>query len=416
VPVTSWADLDKLAIARPRPDGRVTLVAGDDRGPDAIASTRPLSTLIAVSRVVRGRRVIEERHGGRGVIVYTCRHAPEYLVDAVTAAGGIVFDGARELTSPRPLALTVQLDAAFLDLASAVRRRLDARGFDAALDALEHEVRQRAPTAEDPEAWWTSILELAAVAGELVRADRPGRWIEAPTMRLPLALDLGRGNHMFPAQLAQTIVEGGGGSLRALVGLSRQATEPTPSGRAMVVLCARTAVPIDRLSWAPLVPAEADDPELPVVVHVEDRGEAITWPMDRGPPSAELHARAIANLAETAFEITPLELPFATIAVVTGDFYAAESVLVPARMDEVRRSLGGPTTMLIGTPARGHLVAIDASRATIDDDVMRAFVGAVAREHARAPERDRISCGVVVYTDRPLGRVNTGIADVDPDA
>ena len=136
------------------------LVVRDDRSPERVRETRHLSVVIAISRVARARHVLAERFGGRGTVVYhTGANPPESIVDAVTAAGGLVFDGAREHTARSPLATTAQLDAAFCDLASAVRRRVGAKSFRAALEVLESDLRRKLPDRANPEAWWTSIID-----------------------------------------------------------------------------------------------------------------------------------------------------------------------------------------------------------------------------------------------------------------
>src|SRR5262249_13386209 len=111
--------------------------------------------------------------------------------------------------------------------------------------------------------------------------------------------------------------------------------------------------------------------------------------------------------------------------VVTGGFYAAETLLVPAAMARISAELGGPKVMFVGVPARGRLIAIDGERATIDDAFRNAFLIIVERDYLEATERDRISSEVIVYLDKPLGRLQSNLMDarrllrtvgVDPDA
>jgi hypothetical protein len=439
--VIAWADLDKLAVAKPRPDGRATLIARDDRSTDAITEARHLSTVIAIARVVRGRFAIDARHDGRGLVIYSVREAPPaFLVDAVSAAGGIVFDGSREHANKSPLATTVQLDAAFSDLASAVRRRLKVSSIGDALDVLEHHVRRRAIAKDDVVATWTAIAELAALAGELIRAHHPARWIEAGNERFPLGLDLGKGEIAFPGKLAQVIVDGGAGSLRSLVKIA-VGPEPVvrPTARAsapadpvstayshpMPLLCDRRTVPIDRLTHELLVGDEVDTPDVPVIVYVEDRDDAIAWPQDLGAPTDALRRTALANLAKRELELTSMDVLIGKVVVVTGGFYAAEAILDPATMARVRAELGGTERMLVGIPARGHLIAIDATLASADPELQAAFLMMVEGEYLRALERDRISSEVFVYDQEPVGRVQSNLMDtrralrrvgVDPDA
>jgi hypothetical protein len=399
----SWADLDRLAVAKPRADGAVTLVARDERSHARILEARPLSIIVAIARVTRGRRAIAERYGGRGAVVYaTAGVALDFVVDAVSAAGGVVFDGVRESAARSPMATTVQLDAAFCDLASAVRRRVGARTFTDAIDLCERELHRALPDRADPAAWWTAILELVALVGEAVRERQAARWITVPAQRLPFALDLGADEQLLPGALAQTIVEGGAGSMRALLdAIAQQRT----AGTMMPLLCDRRSIPLAQLIWEQLVAEAADTDELPVVVYVEDLGETIRWPSPPAPPAHR--ALALANLAAEAVELTPLAIPGGNkLVLVTGGFYAAESLLVPATMAAVRAELGGPALMFIGVPARGHLMAIDGWRATIDDDLRRAFLALVEQRYLEATERDRISSHVISYEGRPLGLVS----------
>lgn len=407
----SWADFDKLAVSKPRPDGGATLVVRDDRTLDRIIETKHLSIVIAIGRVARGRHVLAERYGDRGAVVYMVRsRPPPFLVEAVTAARGVVFDGTREHTAHAPLAATVQLDAAFTDLASHVRRRLGAKSFRVALEVLEYELQRKLPERTNSEAWWSAIVELSALAGECVREKRGARWVEAPADRLPLALDLGKGELLFPGKLAQSIVEGGDASMTALLEATRvpEPAAAAPAVVAMPVLADRRTLPIDKLTWEPLLTDEVDTDDLPVVVYAEDHGGTIHWPYGPTEPTSEQRTLALANLAGEPIDIACIDIPDGNkLVVVTGGYYAAESVLVPATMERVRAELGNPTLLLVGVPARGHLVAIDGERATIDDDLRANFLIVVEKRYLEAPERDRISSVVIVYTDRPLGRVQS---------
>ena len=215
---------------------------------------------------------------------------------------------------------------------------------------------------------------------------------------------------MFPGKLAQAIVEGGAGSMRTLL----EAAEPpqiTPiraGATAMPLLCDRRTVPIEKLTWERLLSEEVDTDDVPVIAYVEDHGGTIRWPFGPSTPTSELRARALANLAKEPVEILPADIPGgAKLVIVTGGFYAAESLLVPATMAKVRAELGGPKLMLVAVPVRGHLVAIDGERATLDDELMNAFRLVVEKRYLEATERDRISSEVIIYFDKPIGRVTS---------
>src|SRR5262249_7400178 len=152
--------------------------------------------------------------------------------------------------------------------------------------------RRKRPDRADVDAWWSAIVELAAVTGECVREKRAARWTEAPTQRFPLALDLGKGELMFPGKLAQAIVEGGAGSMRALF-----EAHAWPVAAPMLLLCDRRTVPIDKLTWERLIAEELDTDDMPVIVYVEDHGGTIHWPFGPSAPTPERRTRALANLA-----------------------------------------------------------------------------------------------------------------------
>jgi hypothetical protein len=391
---SAWADLDRLAVARPGADGAARLVVRDDRPARDVIEVVPVSTVIAIARVIRARRVLAERHAGIGTVIYAAADPPAFLVDAVTAAGGVVFDGARERIAAAPRVLTMQLDAAFLDLATAVRRRVRARTFTDAIELREHELRLRPVDAADAGARWIAIAELAALAGEVVRERRAARWIDDGAHRFPLALDLGKGARLAPGGKAQEIVEGGAGSMRDVIE-EREPPRGAPRGsadatRLMPLLCDRAMLPPE-IAWTPLLPPDADDPEAPVVVWVEDAADVVKWPLGAPLPDAGRRARALANLAAQPFEISPLVVPFGSYAVVTGGYFAAESVLDRATMQRVASELGGATALVVATPARGQLIAMDAARAELDDEALGAFRKVVEAQHRQAPEQDRIS-------------------------
>jgi hypothetical protein len=400
----SWADLEKLAMAKPRADGTQTLVIRDDRPRDRIVDAKHLSTLVAIARVIGGRYALAEKLGGRGSVVYmTAGSPPEFLVEAVTAAGGSVFDGVRTHTASSPLATTVQLDAAFFDLASVVRRRLDARSFSAALEVLEFTIRRAPPARTNVEAWWTAILELVALTGEVVREKRAAKWIEVPSQRLPFGLDLGKGEVIHPGKLAHTILEGGAGSMSMLLEI---ATPSTTGTTPMALLSHRRSVPIEKLTWEPLISADLDTEHVPVIVYVEDRGGVIEWPFGSTTPTPERRATALANLAKERFTIEahPISEEHRLVTV-SGELYGAESLLVPATMNAVRAELGNPSVLFVAVPARGWLLAIDGERAQLDEDLKASFLVVVEKEYLHATERDRISSTVILYTDRPAGLV-----------
>jgi hypothetical protein len=370
---------------------------------------------------------LAEHRGGQGRVVYLTSVAPPaFLVEAVCAAGAIVFDGKREHVVSRPPDVTVLLDAAFCDLASAVRRRLKVRTFSGSLDVLEHDLRRKRPVRDDAAAWFTTMFELIATVGEMVREERAGRWIIELGHRVPLALDLGKGTKLVPSSLTESIVSGGAGSLRQLLALSTAPpTAAVAKDRLIPLLHDRRTLPTPDVVWESLVPDETDMPDLPVIAYVEDADDTYRWPRSE-PITPALRDRALANLGHRRFDVEVADIPETgiTLAFVTGDFYAAEAILHRPTMKQIEAKLGSEL-LLVGVPARGHLVAVDSARVMGHEEMLRAFLLLVEKHYLENVERARISSEVLVYHHKPIGRVQSNLMDsrralrrigVDPDA
>jgi hypothetical protein len=184
----------------------------DERNAAAMARLPSLSTLVAIARILNGRRALEARYGGKGEIRYAViAQPPTFLTDAIVRAGAAVVDagGDRVILPASPASLSAIVDSAFAELAHHVRTSVGAHDMITALRATE-KIRRAAPLDREakPALYWTAVFELAALAGELSRA-KGGRWIETAEMPVPFALKFPGGELAMPAKLAQKIVEGG---------------------------------------------------------------------------------------------------------------------------------------------------------------------------------------------------------------
>lgn len=407
----SWADLDKVSVKQ-RADGSALLVVPDGRTLAQIGEARLVSILVAMCRVARAREALDKKFAGRGVVtVVTTGEPPGFFVEAVSSAGGVVFDGKREHAMPRPMTATMLLDSTLCDLATAVRRRVNVRTFKDALEVREHELRRRPVAMADPVAWWTTVFELIALAGELYRAEEPGKWELVGSARPPLGLAQPKKPMIFPGEEAQAIAAGGSASLRTSVELAKPRAPSVTletSLRAMPLLVHRSTVELDALTWEPLVPEDADHEELPVIVYVEDQSGELHWPTHQGPPTKALRARAIANLARTELAIEAIEVTGTRVAVVVHEGFGSEAVLHRPTMQAVETLLA-TDSLVIGFPERGQLLATSASD---DPDELLAFLQLVDNRFHAAPERARISSEAVLYAEgRPIGRVRSNAMD-----
>ncbi|MBA3393414.1 MAG: hypothetical protein H0T89_12255 [Deltaproteobacteria bacterium] len=206
-----WARVHKVDRVRPKPDGGAIVLVEDERNAAAMARVPGLSTVIAVARVLNARRVLEAKFGGKGEIRYaTAASLPAFLQDAVTRAGANVSDasGERIVIPSSPAAISSVIDNGFVELAHHVRKNVGAPTVVAALAIVEAERRKATIDREaQPAAYWTAVLELAALAGELSRS-RGGRWVETADMPVPFAIRFATGELAMPAKLAQRIVDG----------------------------------------------------------------------------------------------------------------------------------------------------------------------------------------------------------------
>jgi hypothetical protein len=420
----SWADLDKVSVKQ-RADGSALLVVHDGRTFAQISEARLVSILVAMCRVARAREALEQKFANKGAVtVVTSGEPPGFFVEAVSSAGGVVFDGKREHAFPKPMSATMLLDSTLCDLATAVRRRVNVRTFRDALEVREHELRRKPVAKTELVAYWSTVFELVALAGELYRAEEPGKWELVGSARPPLGLKQPKKPMVFPAEQAQAIAAGGTASLRTAVDLAKPRAPNAPletSLRAMPLLVHRRSVEVDALTWEPLVPADADHHELPVIAYVEDQPAELFWPKNQGAPTRALRSRAIDNLGRTDFAIESIDVGDTRVALVVHENFGCEAVLHRPTMKQIEQLLGGDT-LVVGFPERGQMLATTIA----DDDDLLPFLHLVDNRFHAAPEHARISSEVVVYTDgKVLERLHSLAMDtrramrrmgIDPDA
>jgi hypothetical protein len=210
--ITVWARVHKIDRVRPQPSGGAIVLVEDERSAALIGQNPPLSTLVAIARILNAHRALEMKFGGKGEVRYaTNAKLPTFMFDAIRRAGAAVTDRSGDPVEvpAEPASVASIIDLAFAELASNVRLTVAASDMTAALRKVED--RRRKTTLDkdaDPAAYWTAVLELAALAGELSRP-RGGRWIDTREMPIPFALKFPEGALATPTKLAQQIVEGG---------------------------------------------------------------------------------------------------------------------------------------------------------------------------------------------------------------
>ncbi|MGE3765963.1 MAG: hypothetical protein AB7L94_27155, partial [Kofleriaceae bacterium] len=222
------------------------------------------------------------------------------------------------------------------------------------------------------------VLELASLAGELLRAKHPdaGRWVHTDRAIVPFGFQVSTGDAagssatvIFPTNRAQRFVEDGGDeSLFKLLLAAEEALASPPdaaNGRLMPSLRARNTVETDEAIWRPLLTDHRANTELPIVVCGID-GENTFGMMRKealGPSPDDAMARALENLADEPVDIEELHAEGMVILAVSGGFYAAEKLLDEAFMRSLHDELGA-YMLAAATPARGLLLVTDAGEST----------------------------------------------------
>lgn len=207
-----WARVHKIDRVKPLAKGGAIVFVEDERNAGHMSRVPSLTVLIAIARVLNAKRLLEAKYNGIGEVRYaTNANPPSFLSEAIARSGAILCDRDGEtIKAPAaPASVASTIDMAFAEFAYYTRGNVAATDIIGALRVLE-ERRRKTPLKKDDNAvvYWTSVFELAALAGELSRG-RGGRWIDTKELPVPYAIKFTEGGVATPTKLAQQIVEGG---------------------------------------------------------------------------------------------------------------------------------------------------------------------------------------------------------------
>ena len=262
----------------------------------------------------------------------------------------------------------------------------------------------RTTDSSDP-AHWASVLEIAAVAADVVRSRYQGTWVHsAGAGVVPFGFRVESGATLMLAARAARFVGGESSqSLIALLDVLDDLLANKATGPVLPSLRPRDEVTRGRLVARPLL----DDPDasdVPMVAYGHDTPSAFGVMRDDGSARdlEQLHLDALKNLAGQEVQIQPLELAGVTLSIVGGNFYAAEKLLDVAFMQTMHRTHGRLLAAMV--PCRAHLLVTSA----LPVEPLRAFtvLGAVADRLRK--EGAPISTTILLVEDgRVVGRVAT---------
>jgi hypothetical protein len=412
-----YCSLDKIDLAA-QIDGRPVAIQTDHRARAEIEREPELSVLFALARVLNARDHMADEGEPAAAIHYVVSEDPPALLrEALVSVGATLEwpDDRREhLGGPSQAAANDLADRMFAALARKTAARVGTRDLGMALRMLEDQTWAAPPERDDERAYWERVLELASLAGELLRAKHPdaGRWVHSDRAIVPFGFQVSTGESatvMFPTNRAQRFVEDGGDeSLFKLLLAAEEALASPPdaaSGRLMPSLRARGTVETDDAIWRPLLADTRSRTDLPIVVCGVD-GENTFGMMRKEALSEDAMARALANLADEEVETEELHADGMMILVVTGGFYAAEKLLDEVFMRSLHDELGA-YMLAAATPARGLLLVTDAGEST-----HLARFEQIAKLRYDDSGGRAISPAVMLVTD---GKVTGCVAEERPD-
>jgi hypothetical protein len=212
-----WARVHKLDRVKPLAKGGAIIVIEDERSAAQLQRVLPMSTLIAIARVLAAKRALETKFDGKGEVRYaTSAKLPSELSEAITKAGASIAERDANWTIKIPAqasGVAALIDVAFSELAHHVRGSLGIVDIANALKHLEQK-RRASPLDREkqPELYWPAVFELAALVGEQSRS-LGGRWIDTRDLPVPFAIKTSDGKTARPTEAAQKIVEGADDSI-----------------------------------------------------------------------------------------------------------------------------------------------------------------------------------------------------------
>jgi hypothetical protein len=411
-----YSSLHKIDVTASTPNGPL-YVQTDHRSADEIAVEPEISTLFALTRILLARAYGAKQPGPAPTIVYAAiDEVPDFLVEVLASAGARLMVGDikehRELAAV-DIAPATLADRAFAALAARVQRRVGLTDPAAALKALEAETLADPPDVEEDEiTYWTRVLELAAVVAEIIRARRGGRWIESEAADIPFGFECPDAGIMLATNRAQRFIEDGEQeSMFYLVASLDDLQIPEHERPLLPSLRHAADAMLEDIIVRPLL-ANAADPEIPVIAYGTDTPTAFgLLKASRTDDREELHAKAVANLANQTVEIEELDLGGFRFLAVTNSFFATEKLLDQPFMRQLHARLSAPL-LAASVPRRGLMFVTDAA----PSDPPRAMSILAAVTDKESATSRRISKAILLVSEGAVvGHAQLGKSDTEDE-
>jgi hypothetical protein len=400
-----YSSLDRVDIVAADPaTGGEKLVQTDHRQAAEVEAEPELSVIFALTRVINARKVAAQRQAANAAIHYVCfDRPPPFLHQAVAAAGGevVLLDAVVPFAGERRDAGELA-DQAFRALAERVQRTRGAAAVDEALlRAIERDLDDEGvPDREEDEiAYWTRVVELAAVGGELLRARTGGRWVvdQGNYADVPFVFVDRAGAILNVANKAKKRLDLG--PSESVAQLLRIVDDEGAPGRPMLTL-----KPADWDGRAEAVsrPLLEGFPESPLVAFGTDLPNTFAILTTRGASGGEAHdvaaleAKALETLRTIEVSVEDLEVTEALrLMVVSGDYFACEKLLDRDFMRGLEARAGSPL-LAAGIPAKGLLLVTSA---VVQPETMGGFMAICEGRYNDAAPRERVSPAVFLVQE-----------------
>jgi hypothetical protein len=411
-----YSSLHKIDVTASTPNGPL-YVQTDHRSADEIAAEPEISTLFALTRILLARAHGAKQPGPAPTIVYaSIGEVPDFLVEVLASAGARLTVGDtkehRELAAV-DIAPATLADRAFAALAARVQRRVGLGDPAVALKALEAETLADPPDAEEDEiSYWTRVLELAAVVAEIIRARRGGHWIESEAADIPFGFECPNAGIILPTNRAQRLIEDGEQeSMFYLLASFDDLQIPEHERPLLPSLRNAANATLEDIIVRPLL-AKATDPEIPVIAYGTDTPTAFgLLRASRTDDRDELHAKAIANLANQRVEIEELDLGGFRFLAITNSFFATEKLLDQPFMRQLHARLRAPV-LAASVPRRGLMFVTNAA----PSDPPRAMSILAAITDKESTTSRRISKAILLVSEGAVvGHAQLGKSDTEDE-
>jgi hypothetical protein len=384
-----YSSLDRIDLVTQDPaTGKKAFHQTDHRSAAEVQQEAEVSTLFALTRVLNARQ-LGEREGSVRVLYVCFERPPDFLQRAVIAAGGRLQINDQDLIYEGVLSTSEDLaDEAFRKLARRLLRERDLPLEERALAALEQEYLG-APGPEDDEiGHWTRVVELAAVAGELLRSKCGGRWAEVHGMAtLPFIFHLAPGGESSPRINALGRAERflKNGERDSLVRLLRMAEDHVnrqeQPKRVLFTLKPPQWAGRDKTVCRPVMEGEKTAAEVPLLAYGEDLPSSFGIFVKDGSRELEidmLHAQAIETLKEVEVQVQEIHETEGKLFVVSGSYFASEKLLDGDFLRGMHERLQSPL-LVAGVPRKGLLFIGDVR----SPQLMSGLMAILAAEHGK---------------------------------